>query len=139
MNRSHIPNFPNRMPHIDWQTYFPKFLDGKGDDVALHLVKFHMHVRKLRVQFHEDCLMKMFMATLEGKARSWYEKLLAASLYSLKDFHTVFFENCRKSYPSLLLVQNCFKHFGSFNQYLELDIKDTCDCYFFILVLSLCM
>jgi len=31
-----------------------KFKDEKGDDAALHLVKFHMHVCKLKVQFHED-------------------------------------------------------------------------------------
>ena len=69
MNHSHIPGFPNRMPCIDCQTYMPRFIDGKGDDVALHLVKFHMHVRKLKVQFHEDCLMQMFMVTLEGKEK----------------------------------------------------------------------
>ena len=69
MNHTHIPSFPNRMPRIYWQAYFKKIRDDKGDDVALHLVKFHMHVRKLRVQFHEDCLMQIFMATLEGKTK----------------------------------------------------------------------
>jgi hypothetical protein len=69
MNHSHIPGFPNRMPCIDWQTYLPKFKDEEGDDVALHLIKFHMHTHKLKVKFHEDCLMKMFMATLEGKGK----------------------------------------------------------------------
>jgi hypothetical protein len=67
MNRSHIPGFPNRLPRIDWQTYLPKFKDQEGDDVALHLVKFHMHVHRLQIQFSEDCLMNMFMETLEGK------------------------------------------------------------------------
>jgi hypothetical protein len=43
MNRSHILGFPNQMPCIDWQTHFPKFKDEEGDDVSLHLVKFHMH------------------------------------------------------------------------------------------------
>jgi hypothetical protein len=123
MNRSHIPGFPNRLPRIDWKTYLPKFKDEEGDDASLHLIKFHMHVHKLKVKFHEYCLMKMFMATLEGKARSWYEKLPAASLYSLKDFHTIFFENYRKYYPSLLLVQNCCEHFESFIQFME-DVYD---------------
>lgn len=51
-----------------------------------------MHSHKLKFEWHEDYLMKMFMVTFEGKERSWYEKLLASSLYSLKDFHIVFFE-----------------------------------------------
>ena len=53
MNNAHIPGFLNRLPHIEWQSYFPKFRDQEGDDVALHLVKFHMHILKLRVEFHE--------------------------------------------------------------------------------------
>jgi len=80
MNRVHIPGFPNRMPFIDWKTYLPRFIDGKGDDASLPLVKFIMHVRKLNVQFHEDFLMNMFMVTLEGKAKQWYENLPFASL-----------------------------------------------------------
>jgi hypothetical protein len=119
MNRAHIPGFPNRLPCIDWQTYFPKFKDTEGEDDALHLVWFHMHVPKLGVELHEGFLMKTFMETFEGKAGSWYEKLPAPSLYSLKDFHIVFFENYKGSYPSLLLVQNCCDHFENFIQNLE--------------------
>lgn len=106
LKQYHIPGFPNHMPHVDWKTYLPKFRDQVGDDASLHLVKFDMHVHKLKVVFHEDCLMKMFMATLEGKARSWYEGLSFASLYSLKDFHLVFFEKYKESHPSLSLVEN---------------------------------
>ena len=54
MHRSHIPGFPHRMPSIDWLTYLPKSKDDKGDDVALHLIKFCMHARKLKVEWHED-------------------------------------------------------------------------------------
>jgi hypothetical protein len=124
MNHSHILGFPNQMPCIDWQTYLPRFKDGKGDDVALHLIRFHMHVRKLRVQFHEDCLMKMFMATLEGKEKQWYENLPSASLYSLKDFHTTFFEKYKESYSSLLLVKHCCEHFENFIEHLENAYED---------------
>lgn len=52
LNHMHILGFPNRMPHVDWQPYLPKFRDQKEDD-ALHLVKFHMHARRLKVDFHE--------------------------------------------------------------------------------------
>jgi len=78
-----------------------------------------MHVHKLKVKFHEDFLMKMFMETLEGKERSWYEKLPPARISSLKYFHTVFFEHFKESYSSLMLVQNCYDHFENFIQHLE--------------------
>jgi hypothetical protein len=71
MNHPHILGFPNHIPHIGWQKYFPKFKYGKGNGVALHLIRFHMHICKLGIEFHEDCLMKMFIATLEGKEILW--------------------------------------------------------------------
>jgi hypothetical protein len=37
--------------------------------------------------------MKMFMATLEGKVRLWYEGLKPGILYSLKDFHITLFKH----------------------------------------------
>jgi hypothetical protein len=95
--------FPNRIPHINWQKYFPKFEHGKGNDAALHLIRFHMHICKLGVEFHEDCLMKLFMANLEGKARLWYEGLKLGNLYSLKDFHIAFFKHYGESNPSPLV------------------------------------
>ena len=64
-----------------------------NNDDSLHLVRFHTHVHKLGVKLHEDSLMKMFMATLEGDARSWYEGLPSKSLFTLTDFHTVFHEH----------------------------------------------
>ena len=119
MNCAHILGFPNCLPHIDWQTYLPKFRDEEGDDVALHLLKFHMHIHRLRIEFPEYCLMNMLMASLEGKARSWYEKLSPGSLYSLKDFHLVFFERYKDSYLYLLLVEDCCKYVESFIWYME--------------------
>ena len=67
MNRAHIPCFPNHLPHIDWQTYLPKFRDEEEDDAALYLLKFYIHIHRLRIEFHEDCLMKLFMETLEER------------------------------------------------------------------------
>ena len=67
MHQDHVLGFPNPMPQVDWQTYLPKFRDGKGDDATLHLIRFHMHVPNLKINFHEDFLMKMFMIRLEEK------------------------------------------------------------------------
>lgn len=90
MNHAHIPGFPNHIPRIDWQTGLPKFKDQGMDDAGLHLVKFHLHIHKLGVYFLEDCLMNMFMATLEEDTRSWYKNLPPACVYSLKYFHTIY-------------------------------------------------
>ena len=64
MNRSRIPGFPNPIPKVEWLTNLPIFKDEKKDNVALHLVRFHMHVHSLKVKFPADCLMKKFMANL---------------------------------------------------------------------------
>lgn len=47
--------------------------------------------------------MKMFMDTLKEKVRSWHERLQPYSLYSLKDFHTTFFQYYEESHSSLSL------------------------------------
>jgi len=122
MNRSHIPGFPNPMPKVEWLDDLPIFKDEKKDNDALHLVRFHMHVRILTVHFPEDCLMKMFMTTLEGKAWSWYKSLENGSIYSLANFHDEFYEMYKECHPSLLLLKDCCKHSLSLIQYLE-------DCY----------
>ena len=107
------------MPKVDWKKNSPMFKNVKGNDVALHLVIFHMHVHRLKIDFPEDYLMKIFMATLEDEARSWYEILPPSCIYCLKDFHTIFFERYKESCPSLILVQNCCKNVDRFIENIE--------------------
>ena len=91
MNHSHILGFPNRMPCIDWQTYFPKFKNEEGNDATPHLIKIHMHIHKLGVKFKEYFLMKMFMATLEGKQDHGMKKyrFLVYTLYKILIQHSI--------------------------------------------------
>ena len=124
LSRDHIPGFPNKIPKVDWSRNLPTFKDDGKKDAALHLVRFHMHIRKLKVDFPEDCLMKIFLATLEGEAQSWYESLPQACIYYLKDFHAMFIERNKDSYPSLNLVQDCCKHAYSFIESLEKYYED---------------
>ena len=112
------------MAKVNWQSNFPMFKDVKGYGATLHLVRFHMHVHRLKIDFIEDYLMKIFMATLEGEAQSWYEILQPACIYCLKDFHAMFFERYKESYPSLNLVQNYCKHVYSFIESLEKYYED---------------
>jgi len=119
LDRSKILGFPNPLPKFDWSKNLPLFKDEIGDDAALHLLKFHMHIRKFKVKFHEDFHMKIFMVTLEEKARSWYENLLASSICSLKQLHATFHDKYKERYSSLLLIQDYCDNFESFIQYLE--------------------
>ena len=73
MGRDHILGFPHKIPEINWIKNLPIFQDEKFDDPLSHLIKFHIHIWRLKVEWQEDRVMKMFMATLEGKARNWYE------------------------------------------------------------------
>ena len=43
------------------------------------------------------------MLTLEGKAMDWYECLRSSSLFSLRDFEYVFYENYKERTTSLSL------------------------------------
>ena len=51
MSRDHIPGFPNKMLKVDSSRNLPTFNDDGKKDAALHLVIFHMHIRKLKVYF----------------------------------------------------------------------------------------
>ena len=78
--------------------------------------------------------MKLFMFSLEGYARSWYEGLSVGSLSSLKDFHIIFHEHFKRHYPSLLLLQDCCTHDREFienvkdergdDQYLDKEVLE---------------
>jgi hypothetical protein len=91
LKRDNIQGFPNQMPKVNWQRYFPMFKDKDGDDATLHLITFHMHVHKLNIRFHEDCLMKMFMATLEGKAHGLGMKAFLLLIFILSRIFTQYF------------------------------------------------
>ena len=65
MNKYYISGFPKIMSQLNWKKTIPILQDNNVDDALLHLIKFHIHSWKFKVEWHEDCLMKMFMATLE--------------------------------------------------------------------------
>jgi hypothetical protein len=45
--------------------------------------------------------------------------LLVIQQYSLRDFHTLFYERYKEHHPSLLLVKYCYTHFEKFIEHLE--------------------
>ena len=51
--------------------------------------------------------MKMFMHSLYGDARQWYFSLPPSNISSLKDFHRLFNEHCKRFFPDKVLFDNC--------------------------------
>lgn len=90
----------------------------------MHLIKFHRHIHRLGLKFPEDCLMKMFMASLEDDTKLWYEGLPTASIYSLKDFHMIFCKNYKQHHPALLLIESFCGRFEDLFQFIGIDIDD---------------
>jgi hypothetical protein len=56
---------------------------------------------------HEDVLMKLFMFSLEQDARLWYKYLPHSSIPSLKCFHTLFHQHCKRIYSAEILFEDC--------------------------------
>jgi hypothetical protein len=83
-NFSVVLGFPNVVPTVDeWGDYFPIFREHKEDNPARHLHEFHELMHQWEIH-HEDVLMNMFMFSLDGDAREWYQSLPSASISSLK-------------------------------------------------------
>ena len=61
INIASIPGYPNKIPLVNWQIDLPRFNDENNDDAAIHLLRFHKHIHKLGMGWHEDSLMKLFM------------------------------------------------------------------------------
>jgi hypothetical protein len=108
---STVPGFPHPVPSIDiWGDHLPRFAEKKGDNPSDHLIRFHQCMIQLDIN-HEDVLMKMFVFSLEGDAREWYRSLPPSSIYSLKEFHTVFHHQCERFFAQKILLEGCYEEF----------------------------
>lgn len=108
-----IPGFPNPSPSFTNCAYFhPIFCGDVGDNPTQHLIQFHWCIDRLNI-YHEDSLMKLFVYSLNGDARKWYQSLSTASISSLQDFHAAFLRYCRRFYPSEVLLKGFCDKFKS--------------------------
>ena len=108
---STVPGFPHPVPSMtEWGDFLPIFRERGEDNPANHLIKFHECMNLLDLQ-HEDVRMKMFMYSLDGDAREWYFSLLPSNISSLKDFHTVFHEHCKRYFSNELLFKKCCEEY----------------------------
>jgi hypothetical protein len=108
---SSVFGFPHPIPHMsEWGDFLPVFKDEKEYNPAEHLKKFHECMDLLDLQ-HEDVCMKMFMHSLYGDAHQWYFSLPPSSISSLKDFHRVFNEHCKRLFSDQFLSGNCCEEY----------------------------
>ena len=113
INLSVVPGFPNVVPTIDeWGDFLPRFREHRDENPAKHLLEFHELMHQWGIH-HEDVLMQMFMYSLEGYAREWYQSFPPTSISSLEQFHVAFNKHCKRLFPADLLFENCCEEFGS--------------------------
>jgi hypothetical protein len=86
-----IPNQPHDLPTGEYQKHLPKFAGNNTVLVDDHLTDFLKFVDDLEVEY-EDVVMKMFVQTLEGDARTWYKSLPVASIDGWDSFKCKFTE-----------------------------------------------
>jgi hypothetical protein len=104
---TNVYGFPNTVPDIKiWEDVLPKFGEYADDNPAQHLFEFHNLMEELNVH-HEDVLMKLFMFSLEKDARLWYKYLPHSSIPSLKYFHILFHQHCKRIYSTEILFEDC--------------------------------
>jgi hypothetical protein len=104
---ANVYGFPNTVPDIKiWGDILPKFGEYEDDNPGQHLFEFHKLMEELNVH-HEDVLMKLFMFSLENDARLWYKSLPHSSIPSLKCFHTLFHQHCKRIYSAEILFEDC--------------------------------
>ena len=87
-------------------------------------MKFHLHILGLGIDYPKDCLMKMFMITLEEMARFWYEERPPTSISSIKYFYLVFFKRHGKHHLSPELIETLCGDFKSLMFHLGIEVDD---------------
>ena len=67
---------------------------------------------------YEDVLLKIFMYSLEGNAKQWCQSLPISSISSIKYFHAVFYDYCKRIYFADLLLEDYCEQL-KFKKYLS--------------------
>jgi hypothetical protein len=73
---------------------------------------------------HEYVCMKMFMHSLDGDACKWYFSLPPSIISSLKDFHRVFNEHCKRYFSDEFLVENFCEEYELHNEVEDIDREE---------------
>jgi hypothetical protein len=72
-------DYPHDLLARKYLKCLPLFAGRLGESIEDHLVSFSKLLDDFQVE-HEDVVMRMFVSTLEGEARTWYKSLPDASI-----------------------------------------------------------
>jgi hypothetical protein len=90
LDMSKILGYPRRMPP-KYEKWLPRFTGSDGERAHYHMSDFWAFFQLNPVSDDaEDLVMKLFSATLHGKARNWYDNLPVASITSMDQLEEVF-------------------------------------------------
>jgi hypothetical protein len=84
-------DYPHDLPTSDYLKRLHRFARKFGVSAEDHLAEFSRVVDDFDVE-HEDVVMRMFVSTLEGEARTWYKSLPDASIDGWDSFQEKFIE-----------------------------------------------
>jgi len=106
-----IPGFPNPMPSFpECANFLPIFHGDEGDKLDQQLIDFHQCIDWLNI-CHDDALMKMFIYSLNGDARIWYQSLSISNISSMQKFHATFHKYCKRYYSYDIILEGCCEKF----------------------------
>jgi hypothetical protein len=89
-NFSSILDFPNVVTTMDeGGSFLPTFREHRDENPVEHILELHELMHQWGIH-HEDVLKNMFMYSLEGDVRKWYQSLPPTSISSLEQFHAAF-------------------------------------------------
>jgi hypothetical protein len=90
LDMSKIPGYPRKMPPL-YEDFLPRFAGINGECPESHMRRFCDFFQYFPIDDEvEDLVMKLFSASLHGKARRWYENLPAASITAMDLFEKIF-------------------------------------------------
>jgi hypothetical protein len=90
LDMSEIPGYPRKMPPR-YEDFLPRFAGIDEECPKSHMRRFWKFFQHFPVSDEaEDLVMKLFSASLHGRARRWYDNLPAASITSMDLFEKVF-------------------------------------------------
>jgi hypothetical protein len=90
LDMGEIPGYPRKMPPR-YEDFLPCFAGITGECPESHMRRFWNFFQHFPIDDEaEDLVMKLFAASLHGRARRWYNNLPDASINSMDHFEEVF-------------------------------------------------
>jgi len=87
-----LPTPMNAMHAGEYQEFIPKFTGTEGVRAEEHLESFYNYADNLNI-YEEDVWMRVFVQSLDGEARKWFNKLVPRSIVDIEALDDVFLKH----------------------------------------------